>query len=181
MKKFLFLILIFSICSCKCRQEHSQDCNSTLTKETDTLQFAPNNILDQGDITIGKYHIFYVLSYNDIVAHVIPETIKVKPGTSRVVRNKSLFLTVRYNNEIILDNKEIRSTCFEEIEDADKFILGPQNIVYEDWFKIVNDILIVEFGAVVLDTDWGYRITLSIDSNGQISSTVVNNDDFYFE
>lgn len=181
MKKLLFLICMIGLYSCKCGQGNSQDCNSTPTTETEMLQLASNDVLDKGDIIIGEYQISYILSYNDIVAHVIPETIKVNPGTSREVRNKSLFLTVRYNDEIILDNKEIRSTCFEEIEDADKFIIGPQNLVHENWFKVVNDTLVVEFGAFVQDTDWGYWITLFIDKNGQLSSMVVNNDDIYFE
>lgn len=158
--------MMISICSCKSGQGKS----------------APQDILDQGEVVVGEYQISYVLSYNEIVAHVIPETIKVEPGASREVRNKSLFLTVKYAEEIILNNKEIRTTCFEDIEDAGKFILGgPQVQVDESWFKVVDDLLVVEFGAFVEDTDWGYIITFNVDKNGQVSSTLVNVDDLYTE
>lgn len=179
MKKVIFLILIISISSCKLRHGNSQDDNTPTHKETEVLQLVPKDILDQGEIKMGKYEISYILSYNDIIACVIPETIWVEPGTSREIRNKSLFLTIKYDNKTVLDNKEIRTNYFEEIKDAHQFILGPQDSA-KNWFKVVDDILIVKFGAYVEDTDWGYQITLRVDKNGQISSTVINADDLGF-
>ena len=172
---------MISLYSCKNVQGNSQQSNSTLIEETKELQLIPQDILDQGEVKVGKYHVSYILSYNDIIAHVYPETVELMPGTPREVRNKSLFLTVRYEGKIILNNKEIRTTNFEEIEDAGKFSLATWDRVFDDWFSVVNDRLVVEFTAEVEDTSWGYSITLFIDKDGKISSKVVDNDDFVTE
>ena len=188
MKKILLIICMISFYSCKNVQGNSQQSNSTLIEETSTLieetkelQLIPQDILDQGEVKVGKYHVSYILSYNDIIAHVYPETVELLPGTPREVRNKSLFLTVRYEGKIILNNKEIRTTNFEEIEDAGKFRLAAWDRVFDDWFSVVNDRLVVEFTAEVEDTSWGYSITLFIDKDGKISSKVVDNDDLVTE
>lgn len=176
MKNLVFLMIcIICLYSCKSRQANSTNINHHEFVEVPCI--AEKDILDQGKIVIDNYSISYILAYNEIIAHIIPDDIQIKPGSSREIRNKSLFLTVNYDGKIIVNSKEIRSTSFDEIENAEKFSLGPQNTVHDSWFSVVEDKLIVEFGASVEDTDWGYRIKLFINKNGQILSTVTSYDD----
>lgn len=184
MKKIsLLFICVICICSCKCRQLKLASTLNAEDKKTTVSQSHPQikDIIDQGELTIDKYKVSYILARNEIIAHVISDTITIEPGASREIRNKSLFLTVSYEDRVILDNIEIRSTSFKEIEGAEKFSLGPQDDVHDDWFSVVNDVLVVEFGVSVEDTDWGYLINLHIDRNGQISSNVTNFDDLMVE
>lgn len=161
---------VFLIVGCRFRSQVASDnpqTDSTAAPETvePMVSSETADTVDLGD-KFGNYYVRHSVVTNDLIASIYPDT---------TIMNNSLFLTVHYKDKLILDNLEIRSTYFKEIENASQFILVTQGFVE---FKEVNDTLVVGTEMCVCDTDWGYDITLKISNSGNISYKTINYDDY---
>lgn len=85
--RVILMICMICLYSCKSRQVNSTNVNHH--KFVEVSHIADKDILDQGKIAIDNYTISYILAYNEIIAHIIPDNVQIKPGSSREIRNKS--------------------------------------------------------------------------------------------
>lgn len=172
----LYVVLII-ICfvSCQCRGNRTKSFSSDKVAEVgnnifkDTLLHADR--LFVGDEIVGNYKVNYSIGANEIVA----DTLYLSDTEYEIFYNHSLFLTVCYNNRPILSDYEIRSTSFDGIENPEKFQLSPMGGIT---FDSVNDTLHVSTGMFVVDTDWGYFLTIKVSKTGKVSLYAEEDDTF---
>ena len=114
-----------------------------------------------GEQSIGNFKIKYAVCENNLVVSYddIPEL------EGLIALSHSLFLTVYYNDKIILDDHEIRSTSFKMIPNSEKYILACDGAVAID---TANDNLILSTNMYVAYDDFGYDATIQISSDGEV-------------
>ncbi len=168
MKFANFLILcLMATCIISCRGKSNTSSNRSQIEDkvySDTLFYA-----DRG---IGNYSVKYSLHTNDIIA----DTIYVSDTESEIFYNRSLLLTVHYDDKLILNDYEVRSTSFGGIENPESFQLSPMGAIE---INSVNDTLILSTGMFVVDTDWGYFLTIKVSKNGNVILSAADADDYY--
>lgn len=174
----LLIVCIIATCIIGCRGRYIKFVNSSemktsldLSKVISRDSLIHKNNISNGEEITGNYHVKYSLCSNEIVA----DTIHVSEKESKVLYNRSLFLTIHYNELMILNNYEIRSTSFGDIENSEKFQLSPMGAID---FKSLGDTLIVSTGMFVIDTDWGYFLTIKVSKNGDVYFYADNADEY---
>ena len=155
-----------SVCSSKMRNKQEMSKNIL----TDSLIHLDS--IFRGEEITGNYHVEYEICSNDIVA----DTINISEVESKKIYNRSLFLTIHYKEQKILNNYEIRSTSFSGIENPEKFQFAPMGAID---FQTLEDTLWISTGMFVVDTDWGYFLTIKVSKNGDVYFLAVNADECY--
>ena len=178
MRNISFLIIcLFSIFVISCKNRDNRQSNSTSLAET-LLAIstedgcASRRIISEGNAIIGDFHVKYCIEPNEIIA----DTVIVSETENQIFVNHSIFLTIEYKGQIILDNYEIRSTSFEWIKNPERFILSPMGSIE---FEEINNVLIAKTGMFVMDTDWGYFVTIKVTEKGDVYIFADDADDFY--
>ena len=172
MNKFYIIILLVILGGYGCRNSstnkpQSQYVQPFITEDRDSTFY---DILVQNDTIIGNFRAKYHLTLNDIIA----DTINISSKEGQMVRNRSIFLTVYYKEQQILDCKEIKSTSFDGIQEPSKFIFSPTCWI---GLESINDTLVVSSGMFVDDTDWGYFINIKVAPDGEILLVARDADD----
>lgn len=182
MKIVDFLILCFMItCILSCRGKGHTSSDMSQIKDTiNVLNSIPSPYVVRSDTIIyakqriDNFRVQYSLHTNDIIA----DTIHLSDTESKIFYNRSLLLTVHYNEELIVDDYEVKSTSFSGIENPERFQLAPMGAVN---INSVSDTLFVSTGMFVIDTDWGYFLTIKIAKTGDIFLGAEDADDYYIE
>lgn len=174
------IIILISICTIGCRVrigKSSPVYQKAIFEISDSMKqnnhFDPDTICNKEGI-FEKYKVNYSVQTNNIIA----DTIYVSDTVYKVFYNHSLFLTVYYNERLILNEYEIKSSSFSGIENPEKFQLSPMGAVE---INSSNDTLFVSTGMFVIDTDWGYFLTIKISKNGDVLLYADDADNYYTE
>lgn len=200
MRRFFYSVIFLTVCSCGFNNRNKQDqteqvvtvdtltvdpitVKDTVPAKSETLpkMLNPEDLLKEGEDTVGNFRIKYSFYLNEIIVDTIfispTEVYRVENEIyNEVYRNRSLFLSVHYNDELIVDNTEIRSTSFDGIFNPKQFVLAPMCGID---IKSANDTLIVNTGMSVEDTDWGFWLDIKISKYGDISLSSVSYDETY--
>lgn len=176
----LLIICFISTCILSCRGKGTP--SSYVCPIKGTLEGVSNSIskdcltfsdtISHSEKNIENYSVKYSLRTNDIIA----DTIYVSDTDCEIFYNRSLFLTVHYNNKLIVDDYEVKSISFSGIDNPERFQLAPMGSVD---IKSVNDTLLVSTGMFVVDTDWGYFLTIKISKTGDVFLYADDADDYY--
>ena len=161
---FIVCLCSVFVLSCKNRdnkQNHSTELADTLLTIGTQDNCVLGDVISKGDTIIGNFHVKYLIETNEIVA----DTIIISETESQVFVNHSVFLTIQYKEQLILDNYEIRSTSFNWIKNPERFILSPMGSIE---LEAINNMLVVKTGMFVMDTDWGYFVTINVNENGEV-------------
>ena len=177
MRNISFLIIcLFSIFVISCKNRDNKQSNSTSLAETllaiSTEDGSSRGIISEGNAIIGDFHVKYCIEPNEIIA----DTVIVSETENQVFVNHSIFLTIQYKGQLILDNYEIRSTSFDGIPNPNRFILSPMGSIE---FEVTNNELVAKTGMFVIDTDWGYFVTINVTEKGEVCIFAEDSDDLY--
>lgn len=161
------ILCLLATCIISCRGKGNTSSNKSRIEDkvySDTIFYANKEI--------GNYSVKYSLHSNDVIA----DTIHVSDTESEIFYNRSLLLTVHYDDKLIVNDYEVRSTSFGGIDNPERFQLSPMGAVE---INSVNDTLFVTTGMFVVDTDWGYFLTIKVSKNGDVILSAVDADDYY--
>ena len=174
------LTCIVAICSISCNNRNvisqaPQEIKSPPTldvceEENKSTDQFPKGMIVYEEEVLDRFRVGYSIVANELIA----DTIWVSPTAFAICANRSLILTVRYDDEIIVENHEIRSTSFEGIANAYKFIMSPHEKVI---LNVTDDTLNVHTAMSVTDTDWMYELEIKVSKTGEISLHAINVDD----
>lgn len=121
---------------------------------------------------IGKYYMEY--------ARVPNEDIIYQESGMYEVADNSIYISVKYDNKIIIKNRKITKSSVGVIPYIEKMVLM---LASDDFYSICesNGNLIIETEMSYPDTDWGYSVTMTISKTGEISYSYVDHDEGYMD
>lgn len=168
------------VCVCACRnipkrmevsQHTGKDTQIIIENEEDYKESRRCNICTYIK-EIGPYNVTCGIAANEIVVR----TFHLSKTESRMYNNRSLFLTVKYKDQLILDDVEIKSTSFKDLkynDNAEELELSPTGLVR---FECADDNLILYTDMYYPDTDIGYDLNVNISPTGKMILTSQEND-----
>ena len=141
-----------------------------IDKQWDTtgMRFLTDNIDDDyrpetvADTAINKFRIRYKVLYND----------QLVPCYDTLLPNRSVFLNVQYNKNLLL-NREFRVTDFSDIipvAECGKYQLS--GMIQPE--SISDSTVSFRLGYYIPDTDLGYPIMLTVTKEGKVLTSLID-------
>ena len=141
-----------------------------IDKQWDTtgMRFLTDNIDDDyrpetvADTAINKFRIRYKVLYND----------QLVPCYDTLLPNRSVFLNVQYNKNLLL-NREFRVTDFSDIipvAECGKYRLN--GTIQPE--SVSDSAVSFRLGYYIPDTDLGYPIMLTVTKEGKVLTSLID-------